>query len=850
MRITRNAPVWALGISSIIDLGIAAEPRGTIVYAETSSTQPSQDSQSCFTLSESHPTVTLDYGTEVGGFPLFQAKSISGPVQIEAKYTEAKKGLENVSGDGPWTFSNGLSNTFRVETFSVSEPGHIESYFIQGGLRWQQLRLLNEQGTIQICGAGIRSLNDRTAVDSLPGYFESSNSLYNEIWALGPRTVQQACIEKGAAPSTWEVTPDGVLLHGQQSAQSVLGTTFSNYTLSFMTKIVRGGTGWRIANGVLGFGPSFVLTTDYASGSTFINTNKTLLPANTLAVAYGWNLVNQTSLEGGPVSYYSLPVDVKEGQWIQISTTIKSTGYDVSINNSSAIHVPLSVLQPTYNYLGSAADEYSGTWGFGPYQDQVSYVKDVEVHAKNGTLLYRNSMTSTAVLEEYGVMPNQHSVCLDGAKRDRLVWSGDFSHTSRVIAASTYREDFINGTLAYLLDRQMTSGEFSGYFSMSPSMGQSSKYTSTYNSVGLEDYQMLLLNAFARYHLDFADQDFLEKYWSHVKTGVTALLPLVDSSSGLASGSFFLGAANGTAASSLFVYTLNHMAEIAENAGETDTSVHWRSIAASMSKAINKKLWNNKLGTYGISTTSLNETSIAGTAWAILADVADSTKAESAIRALSTLRNGIGYKTLSTSESSAELSPFISGFLLEALLKHSRNSTAPSAATDTAISALLSGLWPAMITNNEYYTGTSWEYVFPDGRPGLDLYTSHAHPWGGAPTFVFTEYVLGVQGAAPGLSEWTFQPAVRTPGVSWAKGRVPTPHGSIEASWKVRKDTRRVDLRVCSPHGTKGTVVLPFAVESAQVNGQKKDVGSAPGFELGVGGGKCSNITLTLVKAL
>ncbi|KAJ5317845.1 hypothetical protein PENANT_c004G01211 [Penicillium antarcticum] len=821
--------------------------RGTIVYAETCATKSSsKGSQSCFTLSESNPTVTLDYGTEIGGFPLFQAKSLLAPVQIEAKYTEAKSGLENASGDGPWTFSNGLTNTFRVETFNVTEPGHIESYFIQGGLRWQQLRLLNAKGSIRICGVGIRSLNDRTSVDALPGYFESSNSSYNEIWALGPRAVQQACIEKGAAPSTWDVTSDGVLLRGQQSAQSVLGATFTNYTMSFMTKILRGGTGWRVANGILGFGPSFVITTDYASESTFINTNKTLLPANKLAVAYGWNLVNQTSLEGGPVSYYSLPFDVKEGEWVQVTTTIKSTGYDVSINNSSAIHVPLSALQPTYNYLGSAADEYSGTWGFGPYQDQVAYVRDVEVHAQNGTLLYDNPMTSTSVLEEYGVMPNRNSVCLDGAKRDRLVWSGDFSHTSRIIAASTHREDFIKGTLAYLLDRQMASGEFAGYFSMSPSMGQSSKYTSTYHSVGLEDYQLLFLNAFARYYLYFADKKFLEKYWFQVKTGVESILSLVDSSSGLASGSFFLGAANGTAASSLLVYTLKHMATLADNVGEAATSAHWRFVAAGVSKAINKRLWSNNLGTYGISTTSLNETSIAGTAWAILADVADSTQAESAIAALSSLRNGIGYKTLSTTESSAELSPFISGFLLEALLKHSRNITAPSAATTAAISTLLSGLWPAMIDNDEYYTGTSWEYVFPDGRPGLDLYTSHAHPWGAAPTFVLTEYVLGVQPTAPGFSEWVFKPAVLTPGVSWARGRVPTPHGSIEASWKLREEVKEVDLRICSPRETKGTVFLAIPVKSAKINGLKKGISSAGGFSLDVTGGQCSEIVLAL----
>jgi hypothetical protein len=815
-------------------------------YSIGSQTSNHNSSNTCFTLSETHPVVILDYGNEVGGYPLFHAQSMSGPVQIEAKYTEARNGLESPSGDGPWTFSNGLANTFRVETFNVTVPGKVESYFIQGGLRWHQLRLLTKHDDVRICGVGIRSLNDRTSVNQLPGYFESSNPMYNEIWALGPRSVQQACVEQNAAPSTWEITSDGALLRGQQSAQSVFGPSYANYTMSFSTKVVRGGTGWRIASGVLGFGPSFVLTSDYPD-STFLNTNRTVVPANKLAVAYGYNLVNQTSLVGGPVSYYSLPFKIEEGKWLRVSTKIQPTGYDVFINNISAAHVPFSALQPTYNFVAGSADRYTGTWGFGPYQDQVALVKDVEVQAKNGTVLYQNPMTNVSILEEYGVMPNTHSVCSDGAKRDRLVWSGDFSHTLRVIAASTHRDDFINGTLAFLMDRQLLSGEFTGYFSMSPGLGQSSKYTSIYNSAGIQDYQMLFLNAFARYYLDSGNKAFLQKYWLQVKAGVEAILSLVDSSSGLASGSFFLGDSNGTAASSLLVYTLNHMATIAEYAGEANTSASWKSVATGVSKAINKRLWSGKLGTYSDSISSRNQTSIASTAWAILANVANYTQAESAIAALSPLRNGIGYKTTSDAQSSAELSPFISGFLLEAVFQHSRASFNRSSSTTEVISTLLAHFWPAMITNEEYSTGTAWEYIFPDGRPGLGLYTSHAHPWGAAPTFVLTEYVLGIQSTAPGFSEWVFQPAVLTSGVSWAKGRVPTPHGSVQASWKLISQTNEIHMEVCSPQDTSGTIRLPFAVNSCKVDDRKQNVGSTH-VELKVKSGKCSSIVFSLAK--
>jgi hypothetical protein len=35
------------------------------------------------------------------------------------------------------------------------------------------------------------------------------------------------------------------------------------------------------------------------------------------------------------------------------------------------------------------------------------------------------------LLHEYGVHTNSESICLDGAKRDRMLWTGDFAHTVR-----------------------------------------------------------------------------------------------------------------------------------------------------------------------------------------------------------------------------------------------------------------------------------------------------------------------------------------------------------------------------------------------------------------------------------
>ncbi|KAL4988642.1 Six-hairpin glycosidase-like protein [Aspergillus falconensis] len=811
----------------------------------------------CLTLTPSNPAVTFDYKTEVGGYPFLDVVSFggAGAIQIESKYSEARGGLDEAFADGPWTFGNGLANSFRVETFNITRPGHVESFFQQGGQRWQRLRLLNDDATVRLCGVGIRSLNERTEVEQLPGYFKSSNPLYNEIWALGARTVHQACIKKGTAATTWEVTPDGVLLRGQQSAQSALGASLADYTMTFQTKILRGGTGWRVATSPTGFGLTLLLTSEYPRHSTFLNTNRTLVPPSTLAVGYGFNIVNQTSLTTGRVSYFPLSFGVKEGEWMSISTRITSKGYIVSIDNQTNITVPLAELQLVSNAQFSSGSVNAGSWGFGPYQDQLAYVKDVVVHAQNGTLLYYNAMSNESVLEEYGVLANPASVCLDGAKRDRLVWSGDFAHTQRIISASTNRSDFTKGTLEFILERQEGSGPNAGLFAMSPGMGHAVKYANVYKSYGLLDYQMLFLNSLARYYLDSADIGFVRAYWEKIKAGVEAMLPLVDESSGLATGgslgAFFVGDSNGTAASALLTYTLTRMAEVAEVVGEPETASRWNETATNLSSAVNQKLWNESAGTYSSSLAALNESSLIGTAWAILSNTANTSQAASSIAALSTLRLGIGYKTTSdtASEPSTNLSPNLSGFLLEALFKHARREPY-HAATAEAIDLLLNGLWAAMVEHDDYYTGTSWEYLYPDGRPGLDLFTSHAHPWGGAPTYLFTEYLLGIQPISPGSKEWAFRPMITGTGLSWVEGRVPTPQGSIDAGWTVENGTE-VRLHICAPVETRGLFSIPLSATRCLVNNQvqMENCGESV-VRVDVRGGKCSNITVSLAESI
>lgn len=322
-----------------------------------------------FELSPSRKVLTIDYGLESAGFPFFDVLNLTAPAQIEVRYAESYVSFESPYSDGPWTFSNGLSNTFRVETFNLTQPGRIESFFVQGGQRWETIRLLSNE-TVRFASVGLKATSEHLPSADVPGQLKTSNDIYNKIWDLGPRVVQAACIDSGNAPSTWEITSDGAFVRGQQTASSVKGTGLGNYTLTFATKITRGGTGWRVAAGTVPFGPVFYLTSEYPEATTYVNVNRTLMPPNTLVFNYGWSIVNQTTLEVPDPQYFPLNRTVKENVWYNISTTITADSYDVFLDGVllASIELPPDVLATVGSQanIGAPAMQTDGTWAFGP----------------------------------------------------------------------------------------------------------------------------------------------------------------------------------------------------------------------------------------------------------------------------------------------------------------------------------------------------------------------------------------------------------------------------------------------------------------------------------------------------
>lgn len=713
-------------------------------------------------------------------------------------------------------------NSFRVETFNISTTGTTQSFFIQGGQRWQTVTLLSNT-SITLKSVGFQPSVDIKPTNELSGSFSTSNDTYDAVWGLGARAIQAACVEKGSQPSTWEVTNQGALVRGQYPAVSALGDGTGNYTMSFSTKIVHGGTGWRVAGGPNGgYGAYFVLTTN---GPQYLNFNETITPKNKLTAGYGFSLIN-FYLSSAPISHYGLPTNfsISENVWYRVTTTITPTSYNISINGTQIASVDSTQYQPYVNTGWGTSAVTDGTWGFGPFLDQSAYFKDVQVTAQNGTVFYTNSLTTQEVYEEYSIATNSYAVCLDGAKRDRMIWIGDFVHTARELAASTGRYDFIQSMIDFEFDWQFLTGPGAGLVPIQAPMGAGYQYREVFypSEFGETDYQFFFLVTLGDYWRLTSDTALLSKYWNGTKYLVETIQSrYLDPYSGLMAGegtSYFTsqGETNSTAPTALFAVGLQQLIRVATALGDTSTAEAYTILFQKLSTAINTQLWSDTLGAYGLSLDDLTDNGVLATAFTIRAGITNSTQAKLSIQALSNLFVDIGYKDDSNVGSSAttSLSPNTQGFLLESLfLAHTQLNVSADIVTP-AIKNMLELFWPQMVDQNEYYTGASWEYVYANGEPGLGIFTSLAHPWGGAPTYVLSDYILGVRSEynqTTGTNEWVFDPVwevVDGLGLTSAEGRIPLVGGGyIEASWSITNGTNGAATQKVNAVGANGVQV-------------------------------------------
>jgi alpha-L-rhamnosidase len=407
---------------------------------------------------------------------------------------------------------------------------------------------------------------------------------------------------------------------------------------------------------------------------------------------------------------------------------------------------------------------------------------------------------------------DQSPVLIDGAKRDRAVWSGDqliadptayYSIDPRYVRASLALFGAHPATLANEYAPAVGDPSQPG-----PLPGECSPNTQGFDPCisWSASYSMDFVPALYDYYLYTGDASFIRQEWPMVarqmawdaeQVDANGLVSVNDSDNADWAGNNPSGEL--TYVNSVYYKALNAAAELADAIGQPGSRTY-RAAAAAIKAAVNAQLWDAKLGIYDASTSNRGPIVQDANVFAVLSGIAAPARARGLMglleRALASHYGTLDVSSPVPSGYSQIVSPFIGGFQLAADFQSNRTAAAL---------ALMRTEWGWMVEHDP--GGTDWEKIELGGVPSaLD---STAHAWGTGATSALSQYVLGVTPATAGYATWTVVPH---PGdVHWTEGSVPTPHGLIDVSWRQGTAGSSFRLTLSAPHGTSGSVWVPIA---------------------------------------
>ncbi|KAF7534549.1 hypothetical protein G7054_g6117 [Neopestalotiopsis clavispora] len=757
--------------------------------------------------------VILDYGRSVEGIPAFEVLSKEGDTStFEITYGESSAALSSYMSDGPLPLAAAM-DTYRLNRYNISEVGQTSNRLVQGAFRYQKLNL-SSPGFLSLRNIGVQPTIHTTALTELPGSFETSDETINNIWTAGARTIQMTEIPADSVPDFWTVTSEGALV--DSLAPQVLGSAtaaqLTMYNLQFSVKPVIGGFGFLVLADTLNSGIYF--SCDIANQRITVHAG--------------------TTSEDMLLQTINLPsnMTVALGSWSTVTATVALTDIGIAING-----VQVAQISQTTSFYGS--------FGLGASFGHQAIFKDLSATSTDGEEIYSHSLTDSSFLADFFMGSNLASTIVDGSRRDRIAYSGDLDIAGGSALVSTHGLKFILGSLDLLGSYQASPG----FFIPTAKIQQEPLAEQLNVSVtGLIGYSFNFVTAVASTYMHTGDVEFAEQWapkvqkmldWANSQVLENGLFN-VSESSFAGDWNYYDPAQPGvsTKFNVLYAYALQESLTLL-NDGGVEASVYDERLDA-LRDAIDSQLWSDDLQAYYFSDAYTDGFGQDSNAIAILAQVNKNTSHSSEI-ILSTLSKDLarpaGPMAFSNEMIAAGFQPYISPY---ASAYHLRAALA-SNNSDAALE-LLHSLWAPMADiTNVNYTGTFWETLDEEGKPGLGLTTSLCHGWSAGPTAELTKYVLGAMPTRSGWSEFSIAPV--TLGLKSAQGRIPlVDDRQVYVQWKFSCDGL-LTMVVEAPTGTNGTVTLPtpllttlddsvILVNGQVVNATQFEVVGGASFEL------------------
>jgi alpha-L-rhamnosidase len=738
------------------------------------------------------PVIVVDYGQDVGGIPYFVVQSESGTPLLHSAYSE---GLQYLGPQGDQTPPNSpTGDPNRFDDLIVDSSGTLTTGTIQGGERYERISLTSP-GRVTLTSIGIRFTAIRATAKDYRGWFDSSSPELDRIWYDGAYTTQLDELPPDAAPSAWTIQAKA--LHAVMGTVGTLhqGVSWTNYTMSFDTRVVNNQAGWVVRASSTSSG--YLLVLHHAASGT--GTSNSLIE-----IALG-------PTEFATIGQVVLPNSFDAAAWHHVTTQVSGSSITTSLDGRQVASFDTDALPAGTSVYGT------GSVGFAELGSSAVF-RDLDITSPTGATIYANSLSDRSVLSDFSGSNNVTSdplpVIMDGAKRDRVVWSGDLGVETPNVLYSTAADDYVRGSLQLLGSYQVADGETGTNVNPTAPLATFPQSGSTYST----SYSMDEVDNIATYYLYTGDLAFVRAEWPVITRELAYNASLVDGRGLLVTNSddgqdwdYYDGSHAGavTYYNDIYFETLTDAALMADALGQPDQAASYRQEAESLRTAINRYLFDPSTGLYELSDQQPAAVAQDGNSLAVLFGVPPTGQDAAILAALAKTLPSTPYGPLAfTADAGLQngVSPFVTNDEVRALF----------ASGDTASAlSLLQRLWGYMDAPGPDYTGADWELVGPNGAPGFADETSLAHGWSSGATADLSSYVLGVRPTTAGFDIWSVDPH---PGsLSWAEGNVPTPHGTMEVRWAQQPSSGRFALQVTAPGRTTGTLTVPVPRTGAVV---------------------------------
>ncbi|KAL0940904.1 alpha-l-rhamnosidase [Colletotrichum truncatum] len=796
------------------------------VHSSTNVTSPehlkSSSPGSYATLSNSsdgNSSIVLDYGVAVAGIPFLQIQGLEAPSSkavIDVTVSEGYPGITKAEGDGPYPFSAGADTSRRVR-FRVTGPGFYEAKCVQGSQRWLKLSLVTKSPcSVRVSLAGFLPTTSNIPVDKLPGYFQCSDDTLSELWGYGARTLQLNCVPARSIPSPWQVSEDmGVLIDSQRCNAYGWGHLWTDYNLEFDGMVLEGGLAWmvRVTPGM----PGMLFQLNIGNGKTVIEQ------------WYGYYNKPQTTLVPNLIASFEIPEpEIRENQWFRVRTScIGDATISISINGTHVAKFKQGglkldgfaslTLEPGKTDFPFSAQ---GSVAIGAGQDQLCRFKNLIVLSPDQKVLYESSLNTPAVLADFGLKTNQFPFVFDGAKRDRYPWTADIIVGGRSAYYSTAGSEYVRGNIVASMLRFKGDEKGRGLLpgGVPPGRDFTRDLTDGFFNIETINYSLYLILVIYDYWMYTGDDALVKFCWNKLK-GCLAFVAARVNNDGLvcaegieaADYDYYNGIRTdiSTKLNALYVASLKASAHLASSLSDQEAAKTYESTAKDVAEAIRTHCFNEELGQYNITDSRREGFHQEMHAWLILQDICTAEQITSILDNFKSLvsPSTINEAPLSFSPDTPGPPPVISPIMSTAHIQAALQAGRPA----DGERVLRNVFEPMADKTSEHFTGTTWEFINPDGTPFKGDFCSYAQLFGAGPTSILSQYALGVEPITSGFKEFRIWPRFDVTGLRWAQGRVPTPVGEgIVVKWQVSESGWL--LEAWAPAGLEGKVRVPEPV--------------------------------------